>query len=84
MIGPFRLEQSIRLGRLPLGDAALRVRATSKTLQQPCSHAASMLYNRRGADFLCYIAASKMESLPWDMTDVLYRCATTGQNVQIW
>ena len=41
-----------------------------------------MLYNRRGADFLC-IAASKMASLPWDMTDVLYRCATTGQNVQI-
>src|SRR6478735_1404455 len=60
MIGPSRLERSIRVGRLPLGDAALRVRATSKTLQQPCSHAASMLYNRRGADFLCYIAASKM------------------------
>jgi hypothetical protein len=23
-------------------------------------------------------------ALPWDMTDVLYRCATTGQNVQVW
>ena len=31
-----------------------------------------------------YQSRGPTHALPLDMADVLYRCATTGQNVQVW
>jgi hypothetical protein len=42
------------VGRLPLGDAALRWVRPKRF--SGLARSASMLSNRRGADFLCYIA----------------------------